>query len=483
MAIGHKFMNIDEYFRECENAVILNNLKGGDQEQIEETMKMVRTIHDGEFLSNVASCSCGKLTGNYRIGETCSDCKTNNVLDKGKYDPDLWCIKLTDTPFIAPMFWMLFNGVISNSIDTLLYLSDVNYKHTAKIEPAVMKLAKSNGFGRNYKFVINNMEFILEFLANTLPVKKREEMEDIRRIYIRDKSIIYSTYLPMFTKKIFITEVNGSYKITQKSIATPITNVLRFMKQANLKETDLENELIMAKTIASMVATADTFFRESLTGKPGGMRTKEHAIKAPFSGRCVGTSIVKSHDMEVCELPWSVGVTLFRAQLVGRLVRKLGYSLKDAKILITESIQNYSQVLGDLMQEIIDESPYDGYPLMVVRNPTLLPSSLLFLRFKTVKKDTTDTTISLSVLLMTFLAGDFDGDEYSFGLLLDEFMASGFQNLEPSRTVMSYDKVAEVNDVITITKASATAISNFINKNKIKEDHVEVVKNVLFTMR
>ena len=110
-------------------------------------------------------------------------------------------------------------------------------------------------------------------------------------------------------------------------------------------------------------------------------------------------------------------------------------------------------------------------------------SSLLFLRFKTVKKDTTDTTISLSVLLMTFLAGDFDGDEYSFGLLLDEFMASGFQNLEPSRTVMSYDKVAEVNDVITITKASATAISNFINKNKIKEDHVEVVKNVLFTMR
>jgi hypothetical protein len=483
MSIGLKFQNLDDYYSSTSNQIVINDLDYSNSHVREAIVDRIRTIHDSETLSMVAKCACEAVSGNFRIGETCSKCGTDVELDKGRYEPGLWCRKLTDVKWLSPKFWMLFNSIISNTVDALLYLMDKNYRCRAKIDPALEKIVEMEGYERSYSFVINNMELILTILSETLPSKKREAMGELKVIYERDKELLYSDHLAMLSKKLFVTELTGTCKFTQKAIATPINNVMRFMKAShNLLLNKQEQELIMAETIASLVSSVNTFYKTSMAGKFGGSRLNYHAMKAPFSGRCVGTSITRAHDIRSVEIPWSAGIVMFRAQIVGQLIRNYRFSLKDAKKLINLSHQKYNKTIDIIMQNIIKSSPYEeGYPIMMVRNPTLLPSSMLWLGISRVKTNVVDTTVSISVLLMTLFAGDFDGDEYSFGSLIDKYTADGFRYLEPASSALSYDKVAEVNEVMGITKATCTILANAINKTRNEEPII--IKNNIFELQ
>jgi len=470
MAIIHKLHNITDYYMECVNkhsVKIINDFNIYRASDVEELTEEIRTIHDEEMLPVVASCKCKdetkRLTGNFRIGELCVECGSEVKLNTSNYDPTLWCKTFGDNKFINPKIWMLINNTLATTYDTLLYLSDPSYKPKNKVRPYLEKIIATEGFHRSYRYLQDNFQEVLTMLINLSPANKRDLLRHIQAITIEEHEGMLSEYLPILGKKMFVTEQTSVGRYSDMGLASSIDISMSYLK-ASMNNDVYVQEQTMANAIASTAAMVKEYYAKSLAHKNGGSRDKIHLTELGFTGRTIGTSITRSHHMERFQLPWKVGIVLFKAHLVNKLVKKHRHSLKEAHRRLVKYHHVYDPLIHSLFKEIVKESKYEqGIAMLVQRNPTLKQSSLLFLYCDEIKPDPNDTTVSLSVLLMTFLAGDFDGDNYNFALPYDNFLAEGFKVLRPATSVMSTHTPGEIGGEVTVTKATATTLAKMIN--------------------
>ncbi len=471
MAIIHKLKNIDMYFEYCrtkDDVKILNDFSIYLARDVDAITEEIKTIHDSEMLSGTARCKCEdetkRLEGNFRIGEICTECGNEVKLNKSNYDPTLWCKSFGEVKFISPKIWMLINHNLSTTYDTLLYLCDPTYKPKSKIRPYLEKVRNSEGFQVSYRYLYENLDEIITMLIKVVPKNKRDIMQHIQQIIINENIDMYSEYLPILGKKIFVTEQTSVGRYSDMGLASSIDITMRYLKSSQDEVDMYTKEQTMANAIASTAAMVKEYYRNSLAHKNGGSRDKIHLTELGFSGRAVGTSITRAHHMERFQLPWKVGIVLFKGHLVNKLVRKHRHSLKEAHRRLIKYHHVHDPLIASLFKEIIAESNYEqGIPMLVQRNPTLKQASLLYLYCDGVKDNPHDATISLSVLLMTFLAGDFDGDNYNFALPYDNFLAEGFKVLRPATSVMSTHRPGELGGEITVTKATATTFAKMVN--------------------
>lgn len=135
-----------------------------------------------------------------------------------------------------------------------------------------------------------------------------------------------------------------------------------------------------------------------------------------FSGRAVITSITRPHNYNEIELPWGMGLAMFREHLLNKL-GKLGMTKRAAIALIYAHIEKFDQRLHDLLTEIIVEHKERKIPLLLNRNPSLLQGSILSLFIPTIKKSPRDRTIGLSILVCRSLGADFDGIMTTFAII------------------------------------------------------------------
>ena len=487
MAILHKLQNIDKFYEYCTDkgpTRILNDSSIYLAKDVESITEEIKTIHDSEMLSNIASCLCTdettRLEGNFRVGEICTNCGTEVKLGKSNYDPTLWCKAFGDTKFINPKIWMLINHNLSTRYDSLLYLCDPSYKPKSKPNPYLDKIKNAEGYQVSYRYLYENLEDILDMLIKVVTKPKREILSHLLDTITSSKADMYSNYLPILGKKIFVTEQTSVGRYSDMGLASSIDITMNYLKASQADIDEYSKEQVMANAVASTAAMVKEYYGNALAHKNGGSRDKIHLTEIGFSGRAVGTSITRSHHMERFQLPWKVGIVLFKGHLINKLVRKHKHSLKEAHRRLIKYHHVHDTLIASLFKEIIAESKFeDGVPMLVQRNPTLKQSSLLFLPCDGIKDNPHDATISLSVLLMTFLAGDFDGDNYNFALLYDNFLADGLRVLRPATSVMSTQSPGELGGEITVTKATATTFAKMINCGT-EEDIVEL--NDIFTL-
>jgi len=495
MAVKNTLINLDEYFNSITiDKKILNDYPYHRVEDRDLIINELQTINRGDSISSTPSCQCGKVKGMYKIVTSgtlvgCKECGTN-VEERlnNDFQPTIWCRKLNDVPFINPKLWLLINKQCGSTIDTLLYLSTKSYRPKATIKPFLEKIVKSPEFERSYKYVAENLKEIVIFLGKNVPKKNRLALNMILTIMEKYEDCIYSEYLPIVGKSLYLKETNETNTLgtfVNKQNATAINNTFRFLKASSLKISEEEEYKVMANTISSSAFSTFKFFNDYMSGKFGGSRKLINASKSFLGARVVGSSITRSHSIEQVELPWSAGLIVFRPYLLNKLCRQRGMSLKHANRLLLKSYNKYDPLLDELFKEIINEYPDpDGFACMVLRNPTLKQSSLLYLKISQIKTDVKDKTIGLSVLLMTFLAGDFDGDQYTCQLIPDRLSRVALQSLEPASSTFSTEVPGEINGVITLTKTSATIIASYIRSNELRrsESKQEIEVNNIFDL-
>ena len=368
---------------------------------------------------------------------------------------------------------------ISNKVDALKYLS--NKKYNPKSVPKTLQaITNDPSFIRDYQYLVENFETILSKLKVDLTGTRLELFEVIEQIVRENKDSIWSDRIPILNKNLFVVEKTSIATYADMSISTSIKMATTLMK-SYLDMGLNERMMVISETISNLSFAVKEFYRNSLAGKTGGSRDKIHLTAIPFSGRTVGTSITYAHKIDQFELPWKVAIILFRPQVINILVQDYGYSLKYARRLLIDSYFTYNKTVGEIFKRLIKEShDKDGIPFLVQRNPTLEQSSLMLLKCVKIKTDPYDTTISLSVLLMTFLSGDFDGDEYNFAQLINKSSVDGFKHLSPATSVMSYNEMGSLAGKVTITKATATIINRRINREIAESRDTGVILNEVF---
>lgn len=474
MAIAQKLINLNAYFRSTPGTkIIINDLNILSLENRNKISESILTVYDNtDVLSTKPSCECGATQGRYLLGRVCRECGTECKEPHSKLYPLLWLKSLRDDlPFVNPSFWCMLSSVMSSTTDYLRWLSDDKYNPRVKIPPYILTLKELLGGIRSYKNTIEHFERIIVFLLSIPKFKaphKQRELKELLNLYKEHKEDIFSEYLPIVNKKLFVMENTNKGKFINLAASDAIEVVMGWLNVVSLHKDNLKKEEVMTcRAISNLSGLFHTYLKQYITSKYGWIRKHNIATRCYFSCRCVITSRPGSHKNDEIEMPWVIGPTVFRPHILNKLINQRHYAYQDAVRLLNRSIKKYEPVIDEILQELIDESPEGKIPVTIQRNPSIKRGSAIrvfITKFKS--DDIRDKTISLSQLVVKLGNGDYDGDEENVMVMLDEVMANEARHLAPHFSTMNVDKPYQISKFITVLSQSDTTIGNMLSSKR-----------------
>ena len=420
MPVYHKLVNLEEVFHTARNKpIILNDLKIVTEQDRESLRNHIYTKHSSDTMNVLPTCDCGNTSGEYAVGDTCVYCGTKvTIVADEIIEPILWFRAPTGVrKLINPAVWVMLNTYFSKSgFSILQWLTDTTYKPKGVIPPFVNEVVDS-GIQRGYNYFVDNFDNIIDYLFNhkvfsaRLKNRKINSPNHLRELIRINRGILFSEYLPIPNKMLLIIEENPLGRYMDFTNTPAIDTVLNVagIDSNNIHARLRVKENSSAKAINQLAYYYHEYHRKNIAGKPGMFRKNVIASRTHYSFRVVATSITDPHDYTKVLAPWCVGLTTYRHHVMNKLLAR-GYTLNAAIGLIHKHIRKYlKDPLGDILDEIIAESPYDGLPCIIQRNPSLPMGSAQYFLIKEFKKDGKDCTIGVPILTVKAPNLDFDG--------------------------------------------------------------------------
>ena len=372
MALIQELINPDDLYQRVNRKIILNDLTLAD-----ENIKDIIYTTAGENISLIPQCECGELTGGYMLGKVCNTCGTDVVKPFDNIDPLLWIRNFDNKiPWINPKFWLMLSDIISTTMDGLRWLSDTSYK-PKKVPPVLLSISEVIG-GRSYLNVINNIEKIIIMLKGmpSKSISKTTKLDLIHDLYKRNKDNLFSNYLPLINKNLFISETSPTGNYSTLLLADIIDLALLSVSVSNdVNLTQKRKENSTAKIISQSAELFINYTKELIAKKNGLVRKNIYGGRSNFSFRAVITALPYNYDYDTLRVPWVVGLSTFRPHLLNKLL-KMGWSLKKASAYLYKSVYVYSDLINNLLNELIAESNDKGIAVILNRNPSLGQGSL-----------------------------------------------------------------------------------------------------------
>ena len=279
----------------------------------------------------------------------------------------------------------MVSSVKSSNKDYLRWLSDDKYNPRVKIPPYILTLKELLGGVRSYKNTISHFEKIISFLISIPKFKapnKQRELKELLKLYREHKEDIFSEYLPIVNKKLFVMENTNKGKFINLAASDAIEVVMGWLSVVSLnKDNPKKEEVMTCRSVSNLSTLFHTYLKQYITTKYGWIRKHNVATRCYFSCRCVITSRPGSHKYDEIEMPWVIGPTVFRPHILNKLINQRGFSYKDAVTLLNRSIKKYEPLIDEILNELIKSA---------IR--------VFISRFKS--EDIRDKTISLSQLVV-----------------------------------------------------------------------------------
>ena len=384
MAVTQSILNMDAYFRSTPNdKIIVNDLNFFNIDDVDTINESLKTVYDNtEVISTKPSCDCGKLSGRYLLHKTCIECGTECKDVYSKVYPILWLKSLTpNLKFCNVDFWLMLTKNLDNKIDYLRWLSDDKYNPSiAKIPSYVYSIRDTIlGGQRTYSNTMNNIPKIIMFLQSLPKFKNPEKqvmLSYMLDLYESSKQDIFSEYLPIVNKKLFVMENTYSGKFINLTASNAIEVVMRWLKVCSMDNPKpKDQEIATARAISGLAGLFSKYYDEHVSKKSGIIRKHIYGGRSHFTFRTVIVSRAGAHRHDQIVAPWCMGPTVFRPHLLNKLIKR-GYPYKSASNLIYRSVKKYEPEIDELLQELVRESKDPrGIPIIIARNPGLKQGS------------------------------------------------------------------------------------------------------------
>jgi hypothetical protein len=469
MAVTQRLLNMDAYFKSCSgDKIIINDLSFFNNEHLEKINHSLMTIYENsETLSTKPSCDCGATKGMFRIGKYCNQCGTQCLEPHTKVKPLLWLKTLTpEIKFLNPTVWLMISQILNKKRDLLRWLCDYRYNPPTKVPKHIIGIRDDvlNG-ERVYSNTMNHLEQILVYLLNHASYKtqpRQQILKDMLELIHNNPNALFSEYLPIINKKIFVVEEVRKGKFINLASADIVDVVKTWLK---ICSEDSVNEKIYNATLGSMLSNLaglyKTYFDQYLVKKSGTFRKHVYGARSHFTFRCVIVSVPGKHKHDEISAPWCVGVTAFRPHILNKLTKR-GYTYKSAILKLYRSIISFDTEIYEILNELIKESPYRGIPCIIQRNPSLKQGSANLVYITQFTDDPSNMTIKFSCLIAKAPNADYDGDELNVTILLDNYMCEQFKTLQPFFNVPDIAKPYEISGNLGLLSPSTSIIANYL---------------------
>lgn len=350
------------------------------EEEREALKNSIYTKYESDLLSNLPSCECGEIKGEFNLGVHCKNCNSTVKAPMDQViEPILWMRSPRGVAkLINPIIWTMLNERFTRSgFEILLWICDTTYRTQVKV-PNVLDEVQSSGIQRGYNYFVQNFDWIIDTLFNLKSFKlKKTPQGQVSRDYLyelikRDRHCIFSDYIPLPNKSLLVIEGTnvGTYAdpvvVGAVDAIETIASIDSSLFQHSLKTK--ENRTI--KCLSKLAEFNDNYYKTSLAKKSGIFRKHVFGSRAHFSFRAVISSITEPHEYDEIHIPWGIGTSVLRIHILNKLLKR-GYETNKAIEFLNIHAQKYNPELDQIFQELIAESPNGKLPVIVQRNPSL----------------------------------------------------------------------------------------------------------------
>ena len=414
MPVYQELVNFDKLKRQLKKEpIILNDFNTTLEEDRKKIINLTMTEYNTDMLSVLPSCYCGNIKGEYAIGMTCNVCngEVKSVIYED-IEPILWFRSPEGVnKLINPRIWLMLSKRFTKSgFNVLRWLCDSSYKPKVK-EPKIMEKIRSLNIPIGYNYFVENFFDVLNVLFNIGGVtgfKLTKEIDYLWDLLINNQDCIFSDYLPLPNRSLFVIENTnvGIYRDKSDQLAI---NAIKIITSIDVSQTTITSKVKQNRTIKVIDELANFYYeydRLKLATKTGIFRKHGYGTRTHFTFRCVVTSITEPHNYDEIYIPWVTALTVLRPHILNKL-KKLGYGHNESLHLLNKHVESYNQLLDNILHELIEESPNKKIPVSLLRHPALLHGSCIAVGISRVKSyDITDKTISISILAIRSLNCD-----------------------------------------------------------------------------
>lgn len=472
MGIIATIVDFDHLYRTSTTLPILVN--GFNIESVEERERlnqMIFTHYDGDTLNIVPECHCGNISGEPNVGVICDVCGVSVMaVTERPLESVLWLKPPQGVDvFINPMIWKILSDKMTHKgINLLRWVCDplmvIPSASLAKLPKGFHSLEIERGINSFYR---NFDRYIDLFMENDIIIGTKNQQRFYRRFIDKWRHAFFAEHLPVPSKLNFITEKTVTSTYVDATM-TPAINAIWTISQTEHAVRPLSLRNRIARSVKANMLLAEfyeKFISDILVGKKGMYRKHVFGSRLHFTARAVISSISDNHAYDELHLPWTLSIMLFKIHLSSKLIKR-GFTPNECSRLLHENAVKYNPLIDQLFNELIDESPHGGIPVLLNRNPSLVRGSIQALRITKIKTDTRINSISLSVLILKAFNADFDGDALNLTLLLDDRMYRAAQRLAPHLGVLSLKSPREIANNIVLPAPVVATMSSWVHEGR-----------------
>lgn len=407
MAITQRFLGQDEYFRRTTGQKLIVNdisyMSAEDLKNLDD--KLITQYNNTDVISTIPQCDCGVVSGRYKLGKLCPNCGTMCKEAHEKVEPVLWLRALTpNTKFLNPDFWSILKNILFKKVDCLRWLCDSSYNPGVNLPTHVYGILELLGNVRKYEVVMNKLPAILEYLIvhpNFRDPDKRENLTLLLDMFHKEKDKLFSDYLPIMNKQLFVMENTSKGKFINFTVADAIDIVMMWVKASNEeKQTDKKINIVTGQVISKLSDLYMTYFNNYVYKKIGIFRKHVYGTRSHFTFRSVIVSIPGKHRHDEIYIPWSIAVTVFRPHILNILVKRYKMPYIDVNNLLFRSVKKYEPIVHEALLTLMREAPTGRINVIAQRNPSLGPGSAMSVWISKIKTEPEDKTINISQLVI-----------------------------------------------------------------------------------
>lgn len=449
----------------------------------------VTTVRQGGELDAKPKCHCGHYNKVKYLKEYCPECNTQCLYQSQiPLDVTTFLGKLDGTVgYLNPKVYYQMRDIfgIDSSVKIIDYLLDQSYPEPKEGNMSAtawnkFQVYKALNIPRGYNYFCTHFLEIINKL--TSPRDYIEGHIDSSHLvisansYKRKREIL--TYAEMVTPNLicqfepllnavcFVLERKAGaarYK-TMKSSNLQQEAVNIIMAQQSTKDfngsldkrTQRKHENAMARYVRKHYELDKEIFREVLGGKPGIVRKDCVGVRPDGSGRCVISlaGIQYGVDTDGFEIPWMLGVELFRPELHNYLANEMGWSKVKRRRFLSQHERRYHPLIDNLINERFLKETCEGRgdPNLLNRNPILYQFSNQCKYIRRIKTDVHDLTLTVPVTCCAAYNSDFDGDEQQFVRVVDEKGESLIENLKIRKGLIDRSHGRRFNGLLDLPK-------------------------------
>ena len=427
------------------------------KDQVSDLIADTFDTESGSYSTNIPSCKCGSMSGEFYIGSVCKECNTkvrDVFVHELRYKSHIH-IPEPLPPVLLPATYNVLCNVFSKAL--MNKVLDPTKPLAAKYQGKISQGFEA--FHRNFRQTID-MLFTLKGSVNKNAVDALNQFLDnnegchwVRNLPIMDSSLhslsveggknMYDDNIPSIMKTIWtLSEVQ--YAVTTRKVYD-----------------DLYVDTNMFVAYASYMEYVDNILRDQLFGKEGVFRKHVLGARCHFSYRGCIAPISGPHKADHIRLPWRIALSLYEFEIYNLLINRYNMNLDKAHETYRNAVVGFDPIVSEIFDILIEECPYGGLPVLLGRNPSIRPGAIQLV-FAEIKKDYKNKSVDISPIIAPAPNADFDGDAL-WGVSIKEMdMVEKLKNLHPMATMLGFGEPV-VGDMVRLTAEENVAFYAWLN--------------------